>query len=137
MLQPLPVPAGEHRSQVVVQGGLLSGVLRRPRGADCGRGLPATLHHQPRLGAAATQRVPDGAVGEVVPAGQYDQPRRECKLEDGRHPLEILIVEWARGIATVVGMGHALFVFIVEWVKRSVTAVDSGHVLPLEISLVT
>lgn len=137
VLQPLPVPAGEHGSQVVVQGGLLGGVLGRPRGADCGRGLPATLHHQPRLGAAATQRVPDGAVGEVVPAGQHDQPGRECKLEDGRQPLEILIVERARGIVTVVDAGHALSVFIVEQVWQSITVVDSGHVLPVEINLVT
>ena len=137
VLQPLPVPAGEHGSQVVVQGGLLGGVLGRPRGADCGRGLPATLHHQPRLGAAATQRVPDGAVGEVVPAGQHDQPGRECKLEDGRQPLEILIVERARGIVTVVDAGHALSIFIVEQVWQSITVVDSGHVLPVEINLVT
>ena len=137
VLQPLPVPAGEHGSQVVIQGGLLGGVLGRPRGADCGWGLPATLHHQPRLGAAATQRVPDGALGEVVPAGQYDQPGRECKLEDGRHPLEIVTVEQARGIITAVGVGHGLFVFIVEWVRQGITLVDSACVLPVEISLVT
>lgn len=79
LLQALPATAREHRSQVVIQGGLLGGILGRPRGADGGWSLPATLHHQPWLGVAATQRVPDWTAGEVVPADQHDQPRRECK----------------------------------------------------------